>query len=159
MNLFEKYLASAYYFLNYRPRSEKEVRDKLRDKKATPDIIEKIIAKLKEQRFLNDKTFSQLWIESHMKSKPKSKFVLRMELKKKGISEEIIESVMQNSESRIQNDLEVAKDLVERKIKKYKGLERQKIYQKLGGFLVRRGFNWEVSKKAIDDALDKGNDF
>ena len=58
------------------------------------------------------------------------------------------------ADSGIQSDLEMAKKLAEKKMPKYKDLPKQEIYQKLGGFLARKGFNWDTIKKAIDDALE-----
>ncbi|HUD44057.1 MAG TPA: RecX family transcriptional regulator [Patescibacteria group bacterium] len=165
--LYERYLLSAYRFLNYRLRSEKEVRDNLLKKKASPEVIEKIISKLKEQRFLNDETFARMWVESRSRTKPRSHYLLKLELRQKGINDEIIEKILNNeqrakskdeiffSEKEIPSDIELAKSLVEKKIKKYKGLQRQEIYQKLGGVLGRKGFSWCIIKRCIDDALDE----
>lgn len=153
MDSLERYLNAAYRFLSFRSRSEKEIRDFLRKKKAPDEITERVIVKLKEQKFLNDETFARMWVESRSRVKPRSQFVLKMELKQKGISEEIIEQVMHSSQTEVHSDLALAKKLVEQKMKRYKGMEKQDIYQKLGGVLARKGFTWEVSKKAIDDSL------
>lgn|SRR6185312_1510796 len=151
--IFEKYLLGTYRFLNFRLRSEKEIRDYLQKKKVSADIIEKIIVRLQEQKFLNDETFARMWIESRSRSKPRSQFLLKRELQQKGISREIIEKIMTNDQLPMTNDYDLAKDVVQRKIKKYRGMERQEIYRKLGGLLARRGFNWDVTKKAIDEIL------
>ena len=152
--LFDKYLLSAYRFLNYRLRSEKEVRENLKLKKATSEVIEKVIAKLKSQRFVNDETFARMWIESRSRSKPRSQFLLKNELRQKGISQEILKDIF-DDQYPISKDVELAKDLVGREMNKYKGMGRDKIYQKLGGLLGRRGFSWEVSKRVIDEVINK----
>lgn len=153
MDEFEKYLNKALHFLSFRPRSEKEIRDKLLSKKAPEEIIERIINSLKEHKFLNDEDFAKWFIEQRLRFRPKGMRIIKMELKQKGISKDIIESVIQNSEFIIQNDLESAKKLVEKKFDKYKDLEKQAIYQKLGAFLARRGFDWGTIKKSIDDSF------
>ena len=143
-------------FLSYRPRSEKEVRDHLIRKKAESLIIDRIIIKLKEQKFINDEEFAKWWIEKRTTFKPRSLRLIKIELKQKGISNEIIESGIRNQESGIENDLQRAKKLLERKIEKVKGLSKQKIYQKLGSYLSRRGFDWETIKQSIDESFDNG---
>jgi len=153
--LFEKYLLSVYRFLNFRLRSEKEIRDNLKKKNARDDIIEKIVIRLKEQKFLNDENFARLWVDSRSRVKPRSQFLLKMELKQKGISDEIIEKVLQRVENEGQSDDVQARALVEKNIKKYSGMQKQELYQKLGGVLARKGFNWNVTKKAIDDVLNE----
>ena len=51
------------------------------------------------------------------------------------------------------SDLDTAKGLVSKKIERYRHLPKQELYQKLGGFLGRKGFDWETIKKAIEFEL------
>lgn len=155
MDDFEKYYIKAAHFLKYRPRSVKEVRDKLKEKKASPEIIERIIATLTEQKFLNDREFARLWVRQRIFLKPKSKRIIALELRQKGIDKEVIEEVLLDpGEDQEVNDLSQAKKLVSSKIHKYKGFQRQEVYQKLGGFLARRGFSWDTIRQSIDEALE-----
>lgn len=156
MGDFERFYNKALEFLSYRPRSEKEVRDKLKTKQVETQVIEKIIAKLKEKKFLNDEEFAKGWIESRLRFKPRSARLIKLELKQKGISQEIIESRIKNQELGIESDLEQAKKLIEKRIGRVKDLPKQEIYQKLGRFLASKGFGWDTIKKAIDEVLAKG---
>lgn len=153
MELFEKYYTYSLKFLSYRPRSEKELVDSLTKRKAPQEIIEKIIELLKDQRFLNDEDFTKWWIGQRTSFKPRSKRVLQMELKQKGIAQEIITKYLVESEETAVNDLEQAIRLTKKKIQRYKHLERDELYQKLGGVLARKGFSWDVIKRAIDLSL------
>jgi regulatory protein len=153
MDDFGKFYLKAVHFLKYRPRSVKEVRDKLLEKKAPEDIIDNVIDKLIEQKFLNDETFAQMWVRSRSEMKPRSLWVIKRELQQKGISEDIIEKLL-GEKDKAETDFKAAKLIVEKKIHKYQGLERQETYQKLGAFLARRGFNWDTIKKSIDQVLD-----
>ena len=155
--------------MSYRPRSEKEVRDYLirhseEERRNGRDsghgqndeielIIDKVISKLKEQKFVNDEEFTKWWIEQRTTFKPRSLRVIKMELKQKGISNEIIESGIRNQESGIGNDLQRAKKLIEKRIDRVKGLTKQEIYQKLGRYLASRGFDWETIKQSIDELV------
>ncbi len=142
----DRFYNFALRFLSYRPRSEKEVREKLKSKKVEPLIIDKIIAKLIDKKFINDEEFAKGWIESRQRFKPRSLRLIKMELKQKGISTETIN----NLQLTINSDLEQAKKLVEKRIGRLKGLSKQKIYEKLGRYLASKGFNWDTIKKAID---------
>ncbi len=75
---------------------------------------------------------------------------MKLELKKKGISDDIIQAIIHDSKFMIHSDLEQAKRLVEKRLPRYKGLNRQKVYEKLGRYLASKGFNWDTIKKAID---------
>ena len=151
MELFERYYNSSLRFLSYRPRSELEVKDNLIKKKASPEIIEAVIARLKEYKFLDDLEFAQWFVKSRTSTKPKAGRIIKMELKQKGIDEETIGDLKLTVD-----DLDNAKKLVNKKMDKYEGLKRQELYEKLGGFLARRGFNWDIIKKAIDETIESG---
>jgi regulatory protein len=146
----EKFYNLALRFLSFRIRSEKEVRDKLISKKASEDVIDKIIQKLKKYNLINDLEFAKKWIENRNRFKPRSLRLVKMELKQKGIEDEILEAVVNDLEFSVDSDLEQAKKLVEKKIVKFKNLSKQEIYQKLGRYLASKGFNWNIIKKSID---------
>jgi regulatory protein len=151
MDDIDKYLNKALHFLSYRSRSEKEITAFLQKHKTPQDISEKVVTFLKEHKFVNDEEFARLWIESRLRARPKAIRLIRLELKQKGISQDTIEDTISNLEltnTKI-SDLESAKKLVEKKIDKYKHLSKNEIYQKLGGFLARRGFNWDTIKEAL----------
>lgn len=159
--IFEKFYNSSLRFLSYRPRSEKEVRDNLRKKVAkvveVEDVekaIDGIITRLKEHKFIDDKEFAQWFVRSRNLTRPKAARIIKMELKQKGINQEIMEKAM-NDKGLMINDLESAKKLLSKKLDKYKGFEKREIYKKLGGFLARRGFDWDTIKKSIDETFEK----
>lgn len=151
----DKFYNLALRFLSYRPRSEKEVREKLKTKKVEPLIIEKIIAKLIDKKFINDEEFAKGWVESRLRFKPRSLRLIKIELKQKGIDIETIDKMI-NDEGLMINDLENAKKLAEKKLERFKNLSREEIYQKLGRYLASKGFNWDTIKKTIDEVLKKG---
>lgn len=151
MDEFDKFYAKAINFLSYRAHSEKEIREYLKKKNTPPEIMEKIISTLIEYKFINDEEFAKMWVESRNRASPRSARVLKMELQQKGITKEVIETVTSTDESI--SDLEAAKILVRKRLSRFKNTEKEEIYQKLGGFLARRGFNWDTVKHSIDDCL------
>ncbi len=150
----EKYFSLVYRYLTIRNRSEKEIRDYLIKKNADPDIIDAIVAKLYEQKFLNDEEFAKSWIRSRAMFRPRGKRMLQIELARKGIAKEVIAKVMEEKHEDIPDELTQAKNLIGKRIAKLVGEPRQVIYQKVGSFLARRGFSWDTSKKAIDSQLN-----
>jgi regulatory protein len=155
----EKFYTKALKYLALRPRSEKEVRDNLLKFKALEEQVNIIVELLKKQKFLDDVSFAKWWVEQRSNFRQKGWKIVELELKQKGISKEIIknlESEMKNGTLEgVKGELEQAKELVEKNIRKYQGLTRQELYQKLGGFLGRRGFNYDIVKACIDEVLEK----
>jgi regulatory protein len=149
MGDFEKFYNIALRFLSYRPRSEKEVKDKLKRKKIDQTMIDRVINKLKEQKFINDEEFAKWWIEQRTNFKPRSLRLIKIELRQKGIEQDLIDSLI-NDLRLMNNDLEQAKKLIEKRIERFRDLSKQEIYQKLGSYLARRGFDWDIIKQVID---------
>ena len=154
-NEFEKYYNYTLRFLTIRSRSEKEIRDYLKKKKVSQETIEKITSKLKQYNFINDEEFTKWWIEQRTLFKPRAFKIIKIELQQKGITNEIIEDQISNIKNQKQ-DLGMAQEIVQKKINKYKNFPKQEIYQKLGRILAQKGFNWEVIKQSIDEALKGG---
>ena len=79
-----------------------------------------------------------------------------MELRQKGISQDIIDQVLtEETPDDVPDETEQLNRLVEQRIQKYHGMDRQQIYQKLGAYLGRRGFSWDLIRKSIDRHLEK----
>lgn len=156
MDAFEKYLNLALRYLSYRPRSEKELKDYLKKKKVEPAIIDRVVKNLHEHKFLNNEEFAKWWIEQKTSFRPLGLSLIKIQLRQKGISEEVIDRLAHGSEFRVQSNLERAKMLVQKRIHRYKSRSKQEIYHKLGAFLARRGFDWDTIKQAIDDVTKKG---
>lgn len=159
MDSFEKFYNSSLKFLSYRPRSEKEVRDNLTRKsrksrkkvEKLDEIIDKVVNKLKEQNFINDLEFAKWWVEQRTTFKPRSVKLIKIELKQKGIDEEIIECQMSIPiESGPISNLEMAKKLVEKKIKRM-DLSNLKDKQKLQRYLAGKGFDWGIIEEVLKD--------
>lgn len=141
-------------FLAARTRSIKEVSDNLYKKKFSNDIISEIILTLKEEDLIDDKTFALEFVSTREKIRPKSKFALQYELKKKGICDSIIENAIKEID---ENKSALA--AVEPKLLTWLKLDKEKMKSKMMNFLKNRGFNWEVSSatytKVIKDLKNR----
>jgi len=74
---------------------------------------------------------------------------LRTELRKRGVSEEIIVHVLAERE-----DDELIPDLVNSIRRKYGSLDREIAFRRAAAFLSRRGFDSSTSYRVISEALD-----
>jgi len=126
-------------YLSYRPRTVYEIEKYFNKKGFKKKIISQVIGILLEQNYLNDKNFAKIYIESMVRNKPKSKFAIGFELKKKGIEPSIIEPELEQYD-----DYALAIKAVNPKIKIWKTLDNKKFEKKLMNFLQYRGFNFDV---------------
>src|SRR3989304_6331684 len=75
----------ALNYLFFRARSEKEVRDYLNRFELDIEAREEIISRLKRLNYLDDEAFAKQFIESRSRTRPRSRGLLELELKRKGI--------------------------------------------------------------------------
>jgi len=139
----EKAYERALKFLEYRPRSIEETRRYLDGKDYPPEIIEQIIERLSNAGLLDDRAFVQFWLENRATFRPRSARALRHELRQKGISNELIAEMLE--EEHDENNAAYAAAIS--KARRWRGLDAASFRQKLGGFLARRGFSYEVVRE------------
>ena len=147
LKLFDK----AYFFLKFRPRTEKELRKYLYRKILkthwSQDDVDYVIQDLKEQQLINDKEFVRWFVEQRTILNPKSERLLKLELLRYGVEKPDIE---QYFEQHTGNEEEAVERMLRRRWPRYRLLERHKRFEKAAAFLLRRGFSYETIKKAIE---------
>jgi regulatory protein len=151
---FGKIFESALKFISFRPRSEKELQDWFKRKEVGGETQKMVVKKLKHLGFLNDEEFAKWWIEQRTEFHPSGGRLIKMELKQKGISEDIIARLLDCYIAK-GTEIDLAKKVLEKKLprlKNYKGLELRK---KLQNILAQRGFSWETIKELVDTIVKK----
>ena len=141
---------NAYSLLRSRPRSEAEMRGRLRLKGYDDAIIDGVIDGLKRVGDIDDLKFAKLWVESRMHLNPAGDIVLRQELKEKGIADSIIEATLEEK-AKSYDEYEVASSMARERFERLKKLDRRKAMKRLYDFLSRRGFKYETVSRIIDE--------
>ena len=85
---FEKAKKKAFRLLARRARSEKELRDKLREKKFEGGLIDRVVSRLFELNYLDDEAFSRQWVRHLAVDKLSGNCLIEASLRKKGISKD-----------------------------------------------------------------------
>ena len=166
---FGKLYQRALEWVLVRPRSEKECRDYLYRKirmvssgrsshpssrgsslrprsncgcpsEAMPDFSPQIIQRLKDRGYLDDFRFAEYYVENRFVKKGVSIKRLKMELLKKGVSKDIVEEVLADSD---RNDEEELKKMIVKKRSKYPDDE------KLIAYLCRQGFQYDLVRELV----------
>lgn len=141
---FQKTLDKLLKFATLRPRSQKEIRDYFRRKKVHESLHKELLNRLNRLELIDDEEFAKWWVEQRQAFRPKPKRILSQELRMKGIDREIIENVL--GEEKMDEE-KMARDLVEKKAYKWKGLEPRLARQKMSQYLAQKGFGWDVIEK------------
>lgn len=131
-------------YLSFRPRTEFEVRARLKKYDITETAsVDWIINKLKENNYLSDLEFARWFVDSRMSNRPRSKKHLSAELCAKGVSADVINQVLLDL-----NDSAPLEALISKKAT----LSRDKLLQ----FLLRRGFKYSAVQAKLDEMAIKG---
>jgi regulatory protein len=140
---FGKAYERALIYVMIRPRSVREMHDYARRKKWAPEDTQLIIDKLLSKRYLDDRNFARAWVESRAMGKKTSERKLRLELKQKGVADDIINDALGQAQY---DELDALKLLIQkkRKLARYAADE-----QKLMQYLARQGFGFDDIKTAL----------
>lgn len=131
-------LQKALRFLSYRPRSEAEIQKKLTDQGYTPAVIQEVLDKLRKNQLIGDSEFARTWIENRNTFRPRSHRLLTLELRQKGVAEDVIQETLADNV----DEEELAYQAAIRYVRRLEGADWETFRRKLSGFLGRRGFSY-----------------
>jgi len=150
-DVYYKAMKRCLDFMAYRPRTQKEIQQRLEALQVPEDIGQRVTDRMDELGYVDDECFAKQWAASRQRSKGFGPRRLEMELIRKGISSSMAKKAVQEacSEDEMANQLRAQVAKAQHKYR-HEGDEQKKT-QKMIGFLARRGF--EIG--AIRDAMQQ----
>lgn len=142
----------AINLLSYRHRTKKEIIDRMKRKGYEETVVSNTIRYLDKFGYINDKEFAKEFVK--IKSRKLGIKRIKAELGQKGIGEEIIYNVIQE-EFDESEEYNRALEIGKKRVKSYRGEEKQKIYRKLGAYLQRKGFDYGIVSKVLKEILNE----
>lgn len=139
----------ALRFLTPRPRSAAEVRQHLVKKKFAADVIDQVLARLRQVGLIDDAAFARYWVENREQFRPRAARALRLELKRKGLAETDIAAVLDKVDERAS-----AVRAAHTRAYRWRNLGRREFLEKMMAFLIRRGFAYTIAKDAAQLAWE-----
>ena len=147
--LYEKIYSKVLHFISYKPRSEKEVTDKIATLTSNEGIKEKIIADLTNKNYIGDISYAEEYVRGVINSgKACSKRKMNHFLFKKGVHREVV-TVAFNlipPEFEYKNALKEGK----KKLKMALGADNFTKKAKISDYLYRKGYLSSVITRVID---------
>ena len=141
-------LEAGLNFISYRPRSSKEVDAHLRRKSFDAATRDHAVHRLRELGYLDDAAFARFWVESRETHRPKGQRALAWELRQKGIADAIIEDVLARYGG---DETALACAAARKRAATIVTADYDEFRRKLGTFLARRGFSYEVIEQVVDE--------
>jgi len=140
----------AVHFLDYRPRSRAEVKRNLEKHAFPAEVINDVFRRLERSGLVNDERFAQDWVENRSEFRPRSRRALAFELHRRGLSDSAINKALEGL-----NEESMAYQAARKQARRYEGLPVRDFNNKMGSFLARRGFSYDVIKQVVTKILDE----
>ncbi len=146
-------LNNAVEMLAQRAHASGEIAQKLRRRLYMEDTIEMVLYKLEKERLLDDEAFARDWAASRARSQM-GRSRIKQELRMKGISQEMVQIALEELDEEESGDAAVA--LARKLLRRYsREDDERKGMQKLLAAMARRGYGYEESKRAVEQALEE----
>lgn len=144
----------ALRFAVFKPRTERQIREKLRRLAFEADHIDDAIEFLYEFNYLNDKQFALMYIHDYLLRKTVGKDKLRMELRKTGISDETITQAL--AERFPEDDTEsMIRGVAEKKLALLWRKSPQDKKKSLHAYLRQQGFSFDDIRGVLQELQDE----
>ncbi|WP_406006395.1 recombination regulator RecX [Streptomyces sp. NBC_00637] len=134
------------------PRTRKQLADALRKREIPDDVAEEVLSRFEEVGLINDGAFAEAWVESRHHGRGLARRALAQELRTKGVDAELIEEAVAQLDS--DQEEETARELVARKLRSTRGLDRDKRLRRLAGMLARKGYPEGMALRVVRQALE-----
>ncbi len=135
------------------PRTRKQLADALRKREIPDEAAEEVLSRFEDVGLIDDAAFADAWVESRHHGRGLARRALVRELRTKGVDATVIDEAV----GRLDPDQEeaTARELVARKLRSTRGLDRDKRLRRLAGMLARKGYGEGMALRVVRRALEE----
>lgn len=146
---YDRGLQLALNYLSYQLRTEREIRDYLKEHEIETQDRQKIIIYLKEIQLLDDQVFADSYVRTAMKTSDKGPRSIRQFLKQKGVADMVIDEALLHftPEDQVASALRTAQRQTKSSVVK----SYQETLRKIKQQLMQKGFDQEIIQKALEN--------
>ncbi|MEU3463088.1 recombination regulator RecX [Streptomyces sp. NPDC006733] len=135
------------------PRTRKQLADAMRKREIPDDVAEQLLERFQEAGLIDDQAFANAWVESRHRGRGLARRALARELQTRGVDAELVTEAVAQLDS--DQEEERARELVDRKLRTTRGLERDKRLRRLAGMLARKGYPEGLALRVVRRALEE----
>ncbi|MFJ9409344.1 recombination regulator RecX [Streptomyces sp. NPDC101393] len=135
------------------PRTRKQLGDALHQRGIPEEAAEEVLSRFEDVGLIDDAAFADAWVESRHHGRGLARRALARELRTKGVDSAVIDVAV----SRLDSDQEesTARELVDRKLRTTRGLDREKRLRRLASMLARKGYSEGLALRVVRRALEE----
>ncbi len=137
--------------LSYRDYSEKDLERTLRQHSCPQEVIVEVLGKLKQYSLLDDAKYADKVYSAWLAKKYYGINHLRLELKKKNISDDLASKITDafSEDMELERAVDAARSWQKKNNKKY-GLDKKDTLPRMARTLMTKGFNGNIIRKALN---------
>ncbi|AZS74493.1 recombination regulator RecX [Streptomyces lydicus] len=135
------------------PRTRKQLEDALRQRGIPEEAAEEVLSRFEDVGLIDDAAFADAWVESRHHGRGLARRALARELRTKGVDSAVIEVAVGRLDS--EQEESTARELVDRKLRASRGLDREKRLRRLAGMLARKGYPEGLALRVVKQALEE----
>lgn len=148
---FETAYQKALHYLSFKARSEHDVRNNLSSRNISIEVIDEVISRLQINHLLDDRQYARDWIANRQEFHPRSKTAISIELRRKGLTPEIIQEALELGA----DDESLANLAAEKYQHRLEKLNKVDFTKRLGNHLSTRGFSYSTIRPVIAKTWQK----
>ncbi|MEU9092258.1 recombination regulator RecX [Streptomyces sp. NPDC087901] len=134
-------------------RTRRQLADALRKREIPDEVAEEVLSRFEDVGLIDDAAFAGAWVESRHHGRGLARRALVRELRTKGVDASVIDEAVGQLDS--EQEEETARELVARKLRSTRGLERDKRIRRLAGMLARKGYGEGMALRVVRRALEE----
>ncbi|MFF3713522.1 recombination regulator RecX [Streptomyces phaeochromogenes] len=135
------------------PRTRKQLADALRKREIPDDVADEVLSRFEEVGLINDSAFADAWVESRHHGRGLARRALARELRTKGVDSALIDEAVGQLDS--EQEETTARELVARRLRSTRGLDRDKRIRRLASMLARKGYSEGMALRVVRQALEE----
>ncbi|MBV2357776.1 recombination regulator RecX [Streptomyces sp. J2-1] len=135
------------------PRTRGQLADALRKREIPEEAAEEVLSRFEEVGLIDDGAFADAWVESRHHGRGLARRALARELRTKGVDSTLIDAAVGRLDA--DQEEETARELVARKLRSTRGLDRDKRLRRLAGMLARKGYSEGMALRVVRQALEE----
>ncbi|MFF8789461.1 recombination regulator RecX [Streptomyces sp. NPDC015125] len=135
------------------PRTRKQLGDALHQRGIPEEAAEEVLSRFEDVGLIDDAAFAEAWVESRHHGRGLARRALARELRTKGVDSTLIDVAVGRLDS--EQEESTARELVDRKLRATRGLDREKRLRRLAGMLARKGYPEGLALRVVRQALEE----
>ncbi|WP_232828298.1 regulatory protein RecX [Kribbella monticola] len=137
--------------LTGQPRTRAELADVLAEREIPDQVADEVLDRFTEVGLIDDAAFANAWVESRHRGRGLGKRALAQELRRRGVDDELARDALDELDP--DQEEATARELVRKKLRSMRSLDRQVAMRRLLGLLARKGYPGSLAMTVIKQEL------